>query len=225
MTRPSNGWPAAIRRGLERHVVLNVAVLTVFGVPATVLLPKDGYLGLGIALIVVPCVLLALVHRAAPPREVRRLAARALSRLPATDGKVALRGRITTIGDPLRLPATSEVGAAYWWRCVDTSDGGQDTLDEATKATDFVVRCGDELIAVEGSHARVLFDPRSAEVIDKNDYGWREYLVAQVGDDVLLEGWLHRGDGGGPHRAMATLSTSGSRRPTIGLLGKRDATR
>ncbi len=210
------GWSTTARRVFERHATANIVALIVCGIPALYLVTHD-HAVLGAALCAGPAAALAYVHWSAPPRQLRRLVARTRGHLPSTDGRVALRGRVAAIGAPLAVPATAAVGAAYWWRTIDTSEGSPVTSDEGVDATDFVLRCGDQLVAVEGLRARVLFDPRDADVTDRDASGWREVQLARVGDEVVVEGWLRLGPSTDPHRAAATLSGSDAQ-PTIGLI-------
>lgn len=224
-TRP--GPMAQARRVLERHWSARIVVALVVAIPALAAVER-GHVALGVAGLVAAVGFVAVVGMGAPAVRLARLERRASAGVPEGDRAVTVAGTVVAATAPLTAPHSGAACVAYWERTLAETEEGWATFDESAASVDFVLRCGDTLVAVDAAEARVLFDPgRASRTRDEQTRQITEEQAARIGDRVLVSGHLVHGPGGGPHRTAARIGRRDGEPITIGLVGAatRDAAR
>lgn len=205
------------RRIVERHWSARFVVALVLSVPGMIAIERGDQVA-GACAIAVAIALTAAIVLASPDRSLARLERRARRSLPSEDGEVVLVGTVISAAEPLVSPRSSTSCAAYWERTLREVDEGWGTDEESTRAVDFVMRCGEALVAVDAARATVLFDPARATWTREEERRWRyEESAASIGSSILVAGRLVRAPGDGPFRATARI-TAGKRPVVIGLV-------
>lgn len=216
---------AQARRIIERQWSARFVLAFVLAIPGMIAIERGNHVA-GVVAIVLAIALTAAIVFAAPERSLVRLERRARRNLPAEDGEVVLVGTVVSAVESLVAPLSKTSCVAYWERTLQEVDGGWSTTAEATRTVDFVMQCGESLVAVEGAHATVLFDAARATWSREEERRWRyEESAAAIGAPVLVAGKLVRGSGEGPFRSSARI-TAGKRSVVVGLVqrpGNRDA--
>lgn len=208
-------------RVLERHLEARIVVALAIGIPALAAVGR-GHVVIGIAGLALATAFVLVLPWWAPPARLRRLERRAREALPAGDVDVVLSGTVAAVAAPLIAPRGTAPCAAYWQRTVVETGEGHATSDESSASVEFVLRCGDVLVAVEGTNAKLLFDPARARRTPVPELrAVYEELIVGVGDRVVVSGRVVHGDGGGPHRGAPRLVRAGRRPVTVALVGPR----
>ena len=208
-------WPTRMFESWSARFLLAMLL----SIPGMIFIER-GQAVIGTVLIFAAWAAAAALSFAAPGRRLTRLERRARSGTPADDGDVVLVGRVVSAGEPMIAPYSKSTSVACWHRSLMDSDAGWATDEEVSRAVDFVMQCGETLIAVEASRATILFDPARATWTHEESRRWRyEEASAGIGDLVLVAGRLVRGPDDGPFRASARI-TAGKRPVVIGLFAR-----
>lgn len=212
-------WWIIARRLLERNWIEPLLLLIVVGLVVESAFEHQRW-WLGSALIAGLVAVFIWVIVTGERSRLRRLARQAISQLPVQDGYVVLRGVVAVVDTPLVEPHTRTACAVAWYRTV-FADERDAICDAKVGATDFVLECGDDLIAVNGSSAEVLAEPSQAMSDADHDIRCRnEWIVAAIGDPVIVAGVLSHGPEAHPHRRAAQITAAPGHKVTIGLIGK-----
>jgi hypothetical protein len=210
-------WSTLVRRVVERHWSARFLLLTVLSLPGMVLIKRGQHVA-GAVAILIAVAITAFVSLSTPQRRLAALERAARASVPAGEGDVVLVGVVTSAPEMLAAPRSKAACVAYWQRTLMDSDGVWAIHEEATRAVDFGMQCGDTLIAVDASRATILFDPARATWTHEEPRRWRdEEASAGVGDLILVAGRLVRGPDDGPFRASARI-TARKRPVVIGLI-------
>lgn len=211
-------WWMLWRRIIEREWVMRLTLSMVLALLAAAAFGSRSWL-VGGALTACLVAMLTWVKVTGERSRLRRLARSGVTRLPEQDGFVVVRGTVAAVETPVTEPLSRTTGAVAWSRIIDSTADGPVTEDEVAGATHFVLQCGNALLLVDGSSAEVLVDPFQAN--KKSSYkGTEEWLVATVGDPVIVAGVLSSGPEDHPHRRAAQISAAPGHKVTIGLIGK-----
>lgn len=181
---------------------------------------RAGYTAVGVVVFITSTTVLLGLGVFTPPRCLHRAERMATTAVPGDDRDVTLVGTIAAVDAPLVAPHSRRPCAAFWERSLRDSDSSLVARDESLGAVDFVLQCGELLVAVEATGAEVLFDPRRATFIrDLGDGERDEETAAGLGDRVVVSGYLTHGPADGPYRATPRITGKGRRRVIIGLVG------
>lgn len=144
---------------------------------------------------------------------------RARAALPADDGRVTMVGTVVATHDRLVAPHSKRACVAYWERSLIETEGTWSTTGESTASVDFLLRCGEGEVVVEGSLAEVLHEPASAtRTISDDGHAATEEVAAQPGDQLVVAGRLVRGPAAGPFRTAARIEGAGRTGVVLGII-------
>lgn len=208
-----------VRRVIERDWIMRTGVYVIFGTFATLAFDLRSWF-VGGALVASLVTILTWVKVTGELSRLRRLVRRAVTQMPKQDGFVVVRGTVAAVETPVLEPQSRTTGAAAWSRTLASTTDGEVTQNEVAGATQFVLQCGDNLVVIDGSSAEVLADPFQANTGREYLGGdIREWLVAAVGDPVIVAGVLSSGPEAHPHRRAAQITAPPGHKVTIGLIG------